>query len=89
MADHGERLGEGGVYLHGLPYFMAPSAQTHIGSVMWFGKHLSKEIDAAALRKRADKHYSQDDLFATLLGIFNVKTKLYNKDMDILHNDAQ
>lgn len=89
MADHGESLGEGGVYLHGLPYFMAPSAQTHIGAVMWFGKHMSKEIDVAALRKRADKHYSQDDLFATLLGIFNVKTKLYNKDMDILHNDAQ
>jgi len=84
MADHGESLGEGGVYLHGLPYFMAPDAQTHIGAIMWFGPRMSKEIDADALRKRADKHYSQDNLFHTLLGIFNVQTEVYKKDMDIL-----
>jgi len=84
MADHGESLGEGGVYLHGLPYFMAPNAQTHIGAIMWFGPRMSKEIDAAALRKRATKEYSQDNLFHTLLGIFNVKTDVYKKDMDIL-----
>jgi lipid A ethanolaminephosphotransferase len=84
MADHGESLGEGGVYLHGLPYFMAPDAQTHIGALMWFGPRMSKEIDANTLRKRADKHYSQDNLFHTLLGIFDVKTDVYKKDMDIL-----
>jgi lipid A ethanolaminephosphotransferase len=84
MSDHGESLGEGGVYLHGLPYFMAPEAQTHIGAMMWFGKHMSKEIDAKALRARREKAYSQDNLFSTLLGIFNVKTKVYKEDMDIL-----
>jgi lipid A ethanolaminephosphotransferase len=84
MSDHGESLGEGGVYLHGLPYFMAPEAQTHIGAMMWFGKHMSKEIDAKALRERREKAYSQDNLFSTLLGIFNVKTKVYKEDMDIL-----
>jgi len=84
MADHGESLGEKGVYLHGLPYFMAPDAQTHIGAVMWFGKHMSKVIDANALRQRSKKAYSQDNLFHTLLGIFNVKTKVYDPDMDML-----
>ena len=87
MSDHGESLGENGVYLHGLPYFMAPDAQTHIGSIMWFGKSMSKKIDAKSLRKRADKEYTQDDLFHTLLGIFNVKTKEYDKSMDILNNE--
>jgi len=24
VSDHGESLGEGGLYLHGMPYFMAP-----------------------------------------------------------------
>jgi len=84
MADHGESLGEGGVYLHGLPYFMAPEAQTHIGAMMWFGKGFAKELNIKALRERKDSAYSQDDLFSTLLGIFNVKTKLYKKDMDII-----
>ena len=84
MADHGESLGEKGVYLHGLPYFMAPSAQTHIGAVMWFGKHMRKEKNVVALRERSHKAYSQDNLFHTLLGIFNVKTKVYDKDMDML-----
>ena len=37
MSDHGESLGENGIYLHGLPYFMAPDAQTHIGALMCFG----------------------------------------------------
>ena len=84
MADHGESLGESGVYLHGLPYFMAPDAQTHIGAIMWFGKHMSKVIDADALRQRSKKAYSQDNLFHTLLGIFNVQTKVYDKEMDML-----
>ena len=27
VSDHGESLGENGVYLHGLPYFIAPDTQ--------------------------------------------------------------
>ena len=84
MADHGESLGENGIFLHGLPYFMAPDAQTHIGAFMWFGEGMKKEVDSAALQQRAAKEYSQDNLFHTLLGIFNVKTTVYEKDKDIL-----
>jgi lipid A ethanolaminephosphotransferase len=89
MSDHGESLGENGVYLHGLPYFMAPSAQTHIGSIMWFGKNMRKIIDVEKLKQQSAQEYSQDNLFHTLLGIFNVKTEVYKKDMDILNNDTK
>jgi lipid A ethanolaminephosphotransferase len=89
MSDHGESLGEKGVYLHGLPYFMAPEAQTHIGAVMWFGQGMKKLFDIKNLEKRKDDAYSQDNLFDTLLGIFGVKTKVYNKKMDILVDDTQ
>ena len=78
MADHGESLGEHGIYLHGLPYFMAPEAQTHVASILWFGKGNEKKINGS-------KAYSQDNLFHTLLGNFGVETKLYKKKMDILH----
>ena len=84
MSDHGESLGEDGVYLHGIPYFMAPVAQTHIGSIMWFGKSMKKIINVKLIRENANKRYSQDNLFSTLLGIFNVETKEYKKDMDII-----
>jgi lipid A ethanolaminephosphotransferase len=89
MADHGESLGENGIYLHGLPYFMAPKAQKHIGAVMWFGKNMRNVINVDALKKEASKAYSQDNLFHTLLGIFGVKSSVYNQKMDILSNVSQ
>jgi len=82
MADHGESLGENGLYLHGLPYFMAPDHQKHVGTLMWFGKDFS--IDKNKLKETASQTYSHDNLFSTLLGIFNVKTTVYEKNMDIL-----
>ena len=84
MSDHGESLGENGVYLHGLPYFMAPSAQTHIGALMWFNDKMKREIDVDGFKKRSKEAFSQDNLFSTLLGLFNVKTKVYKKKMDML-----
>ena len=87
MSDHGESLGENGVYLHGLPYFMAPEAQTHIGAIIWLGTQMQKDINITKLQKQSVKEYSQDNLFHTLLGIFDVQTKVYKKDMDILSAD--
>ncbi|MDD2895174.1 MAG: phosphoethanolamine--lipid A transferase [Aliarcobacter sp.] len=86
MSDHGESLGENGIYLHGLPYFMAPVEQKHIGSLMWFGGEINEEIDTEKLNSYKDKSFSQDNLFHTLLGLFEVETEVYKKDMDILDN---
>jgi len=82
MADHGESLGENGFYLHGLPYFMAPDHQKHVAALMWFSKKFP--IDKNALKRRSNEEYTHDNLFSTLLGIFNVQTKVYEKEMDIL-----
>jgi lipid A ethanolaminephosphotransferase len=81
MSDHGESLGEKGVYLHGLPYFMAPDAQIHIGTILWMNKSLKDEVGTVD----TTKHYTQDNLFHTLLGLFNVQTKVYKKEMDMLN----
>lgn len=85
MSDHGESLGENGIYLHGLPYFMAPDSQTHIGSFIWFGDKMKEELDMVKLHNKKDMKLSQDNLFHTLLGIFEVDTKVYNKQMDIVY----
>jgi lipid A ethanolaminephosphotransferase len=81
MADHGESLGENGVYLHGMPYFMAPDAQKHVAAVMWFADHNR----TALLKSKADQSYSHDNLFHTLLGLFDVETIVYEPTQDILH----
>jgi len=87
MADHGESLGEHGLYLHGLPYFMAPDAQKHVASLMWFGKDFP--IDRGELKAKALQEYSQDNLFSTLLGVFDVKSRVYSQEMDILANSRR
>lgn len=84
MSDHGESLGEDGLYLHGMPYFMAPDTQTHVASVMWFGEGMKEDFDIKKLESLKEQPFSQDNLFHTLLGMFEVETHLYKKEMDIL-----
>ena len=86
LSDHGESLGENGVYLHGLPYMIAPDAQKHIGALMWFGERSREYVDFDLLEQEKDKELSHDNLFHTLLGFFAVKTAVYDKELDILYN---
>jgi lipid A ethanolaminephosphotransferase len=84
MSDHGESLGENGLYLHGMPYFMAPDAQKHIGTIMWFGKNTKHHIHTEALKKISSEKFSQDNLSDTLMGLFDVKSNTYHPSKDIL-----
>jgi len=86
MSDHGESLGENGLYLHGLPYFMAPDEQKHIGSFMWIGEDIKEELDMEKLHSYKNEPFSHDNLFHTLLGLFEVDTTTYKKELDILNN---
>ena len=86
LSDHGESLGENGVYLHGLPYMIAPDAQKHIGAVMWFGERTREHLNLDVLEQKKDREFSHDNLFHTLLGFFAVKTDVYEKELDILNN---
>ncbi len=84
MSDHGESLGEGGVYLHGMPYFIAPDAQKHIASFVWFGKgEMRKRVDFEKLRAKKGNSFSQDNLFHSILGLMEVQTKVYDTSKDI------
>lgn len=84
MADHGESLGEKGLYLHGIPYFMAPQEQTHVGAFFWFGEKTKSKINTALLKEKASLAYSHDNLFHTILGMMDIETIVYNKAKDIL-----
>jgi len=87
MSDHGESLGENGVYLHGLPYFMAPDSQKHIGSFIWFGDEMKKDMPLEKIKQKKDDEFSHDNLFHTLLSLFEVETEIYDKSKDIINGD--
>ena len=48
LSDHGESLGEANVYLHGMPYRLAPEAQKHIPLLLWLS--VPRRSAAAATR---------------------------------------
>lgn len=77
VSDHGESLGDNGVYLHGLPNWIAPKEQRHIPWVVWPGKRF--QLDGAG----ANRSINHDNFSHTLLGYFNVSTTLYNKRLDL------
>lgn len=84
VSDHGESLGEYGLYLHGAPYALAPDAQTHVPAVMWLGEGMKRDVAQASLEERSRRRWSHDDVFSTLLGFFEVMSNEYNPDQDIL-----
>ena len=83
FSDHGESLGESGVYLHGMPFALAPEAQTRVPAILWSPLE-NDDIDLAAVRGSREQPISHDNLFHTLLGIFEIKTGVYERDKDIL-----
>lgn len=84
VSDHGESLGENGIYLHGLPYMMAPKEQKDIAMIMWFGGEMESETNYVMLKKRLNEPYSHDNVFHTILGMFEVESPVYKPEMDIL-----
>jgi lipid A ethanolaminephosphotransferase len=65
VADHGESLGEHGIYLHAAPYVIAPKEQTHIPAIVWTGTYFDFQLDD--MLPFQNYPLSQDDLFCTLL----------------------
>jgi lipid A ethanolaminephosphotransferase len=74
ISDHGESLGEGGVFLHGMPYNFAPDAQTKVPLLMWMGE--SSDISYQESLRLKDMPNSHDMIFSTLLELFEIQTEL-------------
>ena len=85
-SDHGESLGENGIYLHGMPYAIAPKEQTSIPMLFWFSPQFIKArgIDIACVQQRAKQYIDHDTLFPTVLSLMQVKTSLYDPKYDAL-----
>ncbi len=86
VSDHGESLGEKGLYLHGLPYAIAPEVQTRVPMFIWFSPGLkgADRPDPDCLRLHAQAPAMHDHLFHTLLGLLDVQTRIYEPNWDLL-----
>jgi lipid A ethanolaminephosphotransferase len=72
VSDHGESLGENGIYLHGLPYSFAPESQTRVPLTVW--TNTNSDIDIEATRRLAQNANSHDALAKTLITLFELET---------------
>jgi len=82
VSDHGESLGEHGLYLHAAPYSIAPKEQTHVPAIVWMGKNFDFSVDQAKPYK--DYPLSHDDVFCTLLVAFEMQSKTCESKQKIL-----
>ncbi|WCE30566.1 phosphoethanolamine transferase [Vibrio sp. SCSIO 43137] len=86
ISDHGESLGENGLYLHGTPYALAPEGQTKVPWFLWMdnGFENAYGIDRSCIQEKATSaSYSHDNLFHSLIDFASVSTKAINKEMSI------
>lgn len=67
-SDHGESLGENGIYLHGMPNAIAPKEQRHIPVFVWLGD----DMPFVAINTEAP--ISHDAISPTLLSLFDVQS---------------
>jgi lipid A ethanolaminephosphotransferase len=84
-SDHGESLGEQGVYLHGMPYAFAPAAQKEVPMLVWTspGYVQRLRISLECLRQRASAPVSHDHLYHTILGAAQTRNAAYDPDLDL------
>ena len=84
VSDHGESLGEKNMYLHGLPYSVAPPEQTTVPMITWLSPSFEQfsRISTRCLQANRDKPLSHDNLFHSVLGLMAVKTTVYQRERD-------
>ena len=80
MSDHGESLGENNLYLHGLPYAVAPIEQTHVPMLLW----ARAPLQPACLQAQRDAALTHDHLFHTVLGLLGIRASEYKPALDAL-----
>jgi len=85
VSDHGESLGENGLYLHGLPYSIAPDTQTHVPMIAWLSRSFAADnaVDTRCVLDKAGDELSHDNLFHSVLGLLDVETSVYKPARDI------
>ena len=85
VSDHGESLGEHGLYLHGMPRAIAPREQLEVPMLWWIPPEAARGLGVGTdcLRRRAMQPASHDHLYHSVLGLLQVATPRYRPERDL------
>ena len=85
LSDHGESLGENNLYLHGMPYAVAPEGQKRVPWITWLSPAFEQRsrLTTACLQRQLDQPVSHDNYFHSVLGLMNVETRVYQPALDL------
>jgi lipid A ethanolaminephosphotransferase len=85
VSDHGESLGENNLYLHGMPFAIAPDVQKQVPWISWLSPEMQtrQALTTECLKGRADEAISHDHYFHSVLGLLDVRTAIYRSELDI------
>jgi lipid A ethanolaminephosphotransferase len=85
ISDHGESLGEKGLFLHAIPYSVAPREQLEVPMVFWmsdgFGDHMN--LMPECIRHASHKSLSHDHLFHSILGLVDIELPAKRAELDV------
>jgi len=84
ISDHGESLGEKGLYLHGTPYLFAPKYQKDIPFIIWRSDKLIAQQQSERAAVKQSGEFSQANIFHTIVGAFGLGSAVYQRDLDVL-----
>jgi len=86
VSDHGESLGENGIYLHGMPYAFAPALQKQVPMLMWMSESYARRarLNAGCIQTEAALPVSHDFFYHTVLGAAEVRDQVYDRHLDLV-----
>jgi lipid A ethanolaminephosphotransferase len=90
VSDHGESLGENNLYLHGLPYRVAPDVQKRVPWITWLSPSFEKQsgLVPSCLKNKLQAPLTHDNYFHSVLGLMNISTQAYQAKLDV-HADCR
>ena len=89
VSDHGESLGEDGIYLHGTPYSIAPEQQFTVPFFVWMSPTFIEQKHISIDKLKAREKSTQSNVFHSVMGAFDMDSEIYNKDLDMFNAASQ
>ena len=83
VSDHGESLGEYGLYLHGIPYSLAPDVQKDIPFIIWMSDEFIRRKGVLRGQLESQRAHSQRDVFHSVMGAFSMHSDAYVGEYDV------
>ncbi len=75
VSDHGESLGEGNLYMHGVPMAVAPKEQIEIPFIVW--------TSDKNMKVQNKQEVGQYHVFHSILSFLGIDSPVYDKEKDI------